>query len=236
MAFVAASFGVLLFTNQILLVVGYLVLVHVLLLRAGISSARISWLWQRMLPLAVLILVLWPLSNPGGRPVLVECWHIRITLPGIQQGVLAALRVTGLAFAVYVMLLTTDQAALVQGMVGLGLPFEWGLGLAIGLRYMPLLSGMYGTITEAQRARGWTPEREGLLRRLRAYGPTLVALAIGALRLTDALTLALAARGFRPGQPRTSRRPLRLERADRLCLLGLGVLTVALVALEWVYG
>lgn len=235
MAFVAVSFGLLLLTNQIPLVVGYLALVHVVLLRAGISSRRISWLWQRMWPLALLILVLWPLSYPEGQPVLVGWWRIRITLPGIQQGVLAALRVTGLAFAIYVMLLTTDQASLVQGLVSLGMPFEWGLGLAIGLRYLPLLLGMYGTITDAQRARGWTPEREGLLRRLRAQGPTLVALVIGSLRLTDALTLALASRGFRPGQPRTTRRPLRLGRVDFACLLGMGILTVASVAFAWGY-
>jgi len=235
MAFVGASFVVLLLTGQIPLVIGYLVLVHLALRRGGISWRRIGWLWRRIWPLTVLILLLWPLSNPVGQPVLVAWWRVRITLPGLLQGLLAALRVNALAFAVYVLLLTTDQTGLVQGLVRLGLPFEWGLALAIGLRYLPLLMGMYGTITDAQRARGWTPERAGLVRRVRAYGPTLVALVIGALRLTDALTLALAARGFRPGQPRTTRRPLRLGRMDRLCLAGLGMLSAALVALERVW-
>ncbi len=235
MTFVGASFVLLLLTGQIILVLAYLVVVHAVLRRAGIPWRRIGWLWARMWPLTLLILILWPLSNPGGEPVLVQWWWIRITLPGIGQGLLAGLRVNGLAFAVYVLLLTTDQSGLVQGLVGIGLPFEWGLALAIGLRYLPLLLGMYGTITDAQRARGWTPEEEGLVRRARAYGPTLVALVIGALRLTDGLTLALAARGFRPGQPRTTRRPLQLRWADRVCLAGIGVLTLALVAAEWIY-
>jgi energy-coupling factor transporter transmembrane protein EcfT len=91
---------------------------------------------------------------------------------------------------------------------------------------------MYGTITDAQRVRGWTPEAESLLQRLRAYGPTLVALVIGALRLTDNLTFALAARGFRPGQARTTRRPLRLRRIDHVCLAALGLLTLGLMVLE----
>jgi energy-coupling factor transport system permease protein len=144
----------------------------------------------------------------------------------------AALRVNGLALAAFVLLLTTDQTELVQGLVRLGLPFEWGLTLALGLRYLPLLHGMYGTIADAQRARGWTPEREGALRRLLAYRPALVALVIGALRLTDGLTHALAARGFRPGQPRTSRRCLRLRRVDRICLFALALLTAVLLSLE----
>jgi energy-coupling factor transport system permease protein len=232
MAFVGASFALLLLADHLILVVGYLAAVHIILWQARIPGRRIGWLWRQMAPVSLLILFLWPLSNPGGTPVLLEWWRIRITAPGVRQGLLAALRVNGLAFAVFVLLLTTSQAKLVQGLVRLGLPFEWGLTLVIGLRYVPLLHGMYGTIVDAQRARGWTPEREGVLRRLRAQGPILVALVIAALRLTDTLTLALAARGFRPGHARTTRRPLRLQAVDRLCLVGLGLLTVGVVVFE----
>lgn len=232
MAFVAASFAILLPADHIILVLGYLVTVHLLLWSGRIPARRITWLWRRMWPLTLLILLLWPLSHPVGAPVLIDWWRLRITLPGVVQGLLAALRVNGLAFAVFVLLLTTDQTALVQGLVRLGLPFEWGLTLALGLRYLPLLHGTYGTITDAQRARGWTPEREGPLRRLLAYRPTLIALVIAALRLTDRLTYALAARGFRPGHPRTIRRPLRLRRIDRICLAVLALLTAALLALQ----
>jgi energy-coupling factor transport system permease protein len=232
LAFVGASFAVLLPADHLLVVLGYLTAVHILLWRAQIPGQRIAWLWRQMWPLTLLILLLWPFSHPGGEPVLLAWWRIRITLAGVREGILAALRVNGLTFAVFVLLLTTDQNGMVQGLVRLGLPFEWGLTLALGLRYLPLLHGMYGTITDAQRARGWTPEREGLRRRLLAYRPTLIALVIAALRLTDELTFALAARGFRPGHPRTTRRPLRLRRVDRVCLAGLALLTAALLALQ----
>jgi energy-coupling factor transport system permease protein len=232
MAFVAASFAVLLPADRLVPVLGYLVAVHLLLWGARIPRERVVWLWRQMWAVSLLILLLWPLSYPVGEPVLVDWWRLRITLPGIVQGLLAALRINGLAFAAFVLLLTTDQTRLVQGLVRLGLPFEWGLTLALGLRYLPLLHGTYGTIADAQRARGWTPEREGPIRRLLAYRPTLIALVIAALRLTDRLTYALAARGFRPGQPRTARRPLRLRPVDRICLVGLALLTAALLALQ----
>lgn len=235
MAFVVASFALLVPTHRPALVLGYLVFVHVLLWHARIPGRRMAWLWRQMWPVSFLILLLWPLSHPSGSPVLLAWWRVRITLPGVRQGLLAALRVNGLAFAVFVLLLTTEQTALVQGLVRLGLPFEWGLMLALGLRYLPLLYGMYGTITDAQRARGWTPERKWLLARLLAYRPTLIALVIGALRLTDQLTFALAARGFRPGQARTTRRPLRLRRVDWACLVGLGLLTAVLTGLQLVF-
>jgi energy-coupling factor transport system permease protein len=228
-AFVGVSFLLLLLADGLVTSVAYVVLVHLLLWGARIPRGRILWLWRQMWRVSLLILVLWPLSSPVGSPVLLDWWRIRITLPGVRQGLLAALRVNALAFVVFVLLLTTDQAQLVQGLVQLGLPFEWGLTLAIGLRYLPLLYGTYGTISDAQRARGWTPERAGPVRRLRAYVPTLVALVISALRLTDTLTLALAARGFRPGHSRTTRRPLRLRRTDWACLGGLALVSAGLI-------
>jgi energy-coupling factor transport system permease protein len=229
MALVAVSFLLLLLADRLLPLLGYLVLVHGLLWGARIPWDRIRWLWSQMWAVSILILLLWPLSRPAGSPVLLDWWRIRITVPGVVEGLLAALRVNALAFAVFVLLLTTDQTQLVQGLVQLGLPFEWGLTLGIGLRYLPMLYGTYGAISDAQRARGWTPEQEGLARRLRAYVPMLVALVISALRLTDTLTLALAARGFRPGHPRTTRQPLRLRRVDWACLVVFALLSVGTV-------
>jgi energy-coupling factor transport system permease protein len=230
MAFVGVSFVVLLLAKGLLLPLGYLVLVHLLLLRgAHVPWKRIGWLWRQLWVVSLLVLMLWPLSNPTGTPVLMQWWRIRITLPGMRQGAVAALRVNALAFAMFVLLVTTDQTSLVQGLVRLGLPFEWGLTLAIGLRYLPSLYGTYGSISDAQRARGWTPERAGVVRRLRTYVPTLVALVISALRLTDTLTLALAARGFRPGYPRTTRLRLRLRTMDWVCLAGLSLLLVGTI-------
>jgi energy-coupling factor transport system permease protein len=203
---------------------GYLVAVHILLRQADIPWTRIRWLWGRMWLVSLTILLLWPLFYPFGKPVLLD-WHlVQITVPSLMEGLSNALRVIDLAFAAFVLLVSTDQTSLVQGLVSVGLPYEWGLGLAIGLRYLPLLDGTYETITDAQRARGWTPNRGSPLRRARAHIPALVALVIAALRLSDSLTLTLAARGFQPGQTRTTRRPLRMRAVDWWVLAALGLL------------
>jgi energy-coupling factor transport system permease protein len=236
LAFVGVSFLLLLPSNQLPFLAGYLAMVHLLLWTASIPLDRIRRLWQQMWPLTLLILLLWPLFYPAGQPVLWSFWRVRITLPSLLQGLTAALRVDSLAFAVFVLLVSTDQTRLVQGLVRLGMPFEGGLTLAISLRYLPLLYGVYGTITDAQRSRGWAPERGSLLSRLRAYVPTLVALVIAALRLSDALTLALAARGFRPGHPRTTYRALRLGRMDWVFLAGLWVMLCGAVGLRFALG
>jgi len=236
MGLVAASFALLLLNNQTTLMLAYLVAVHILLRRSCVPWSRIGWLWRRMWPVSLAIFLLWPLFYPAGQPVLVEWRQIRITLPSILDGLTSALRIDALAFAALVLLVSTDQTSLVQGLVGLGLPFEWGLAMAIALRYLPLLDGSYQTITQAQKARGWSPQQSSLFRRARAQGPTLVALVISALRLTDSLTRALAARGFQPGQPRTSRRPLRMAPADHWGLGASAALLLAAIALRVLAG
>jgi len=232
MAFVVASFALLLLNDQPVLMLAYLLAVHAVLRTARIPWPRIGWLWRRMWPVSLTILVLWPLFYAAGEPVLLDWWRVRITLPSLLEGLASALRVDALAFAVFVLLVSTDQTRLVQGLVKLGVPFEWGLSIAIALRYLPLLDGTYRTITDAQRARGWAPERSSLPERARAYVPTLVALVITALRLSDSLTRALAARGFQPGRPRTSRRPLHMQRPDALALALSAALLAAAVVLR----
>jgi energy-coupling factor transport system permease protein len=233
MAFAAASFTLLLLNDQLTLMLGYLVAAHVLLRTAQVPWDRIGWIWRRMWPVSLTVFLLWPLFYPAGEPVLLDWWRLRITLPSLLEGLTSALRIDALAFAAFILLVSTDQTRLVQGLVKLGLPFEWGLSMAIALRYLPLLDGTYRTITDAQRARGWSPESSSLFERARAYVPTLVALVIAALRLSDALTRALAARGFQPRHPRTSRRPLRLRPADWHALAVAAAILAAAVALRF---
>jgi energy-coupling factor transport system permease protein len=176
---------------------GMLAGVHLILLSARVPLDRLAWLWKRMLPLTVLIVILQPFfaSGPGSR-VLWQLGPLRWTVAGVLMGVVFALRVNAMAFAAAALLFTTDPTALVRGLVKLGLPYEWGLTVSLALRYLPTTYGLYESVYEAQQARAWDPSRGGLLRRLRSYLPMLVAVMIAALRMADNLGMALAARGF----------------------------------------
>lgn len=233
---VALSLITLLLFNSLLVIACFLLAFHLILVSARIPWSRIRWVWGRMWPLTLLIFLLWPLFYPQGERALLEFWRIRITDSGLLQGAAMALRVNALAFAFFVLLLSTDQTKLVRGLVKMGLPFEWGLTLAIALRYLPLLYGAYTIISEAQRARGWTVAKGDFLARLRSYAPVLVALIITALRMTDNLSLALAARGFQPGAERTYFRELRLGRADKICLFALAVSFSTFLTARFRYG
>jgi energy-coupling factor transport system permease protein len=196
----------------------FLLGIHGILWSGKVPASRLRWAWQRMWPITFLILFLWPIFYPQGNEVLLQVWRIKITTQGLVQGINTALRVDALAFAFLVLLFSTDQARLVRGLVKLGLPCEWGLILAIALRYLPTLYGIYTTVSEAQQARGWVIGEGSLIQRIKSYLPILVAVIVTALRLADNLSMALAARGFQSGAKRTYLRELELSLADKVFL------------------
>lgn len=202
--------------RHIAVLAGLLILAHLGLLVARIPLARIRWLWARLAPLLVMILILQPLFAPGKGPDLVHVGVVRLTWNGILDGVSFALRAAALAFVAGLFLLTTEPATLVQGLGRLGLPYSWGLTIGLSIRYLPTTFGLFVSVSEAQQARGWLVGQGNLIQRARSYLPILVATIIAALRLSDNLGLALAARGLGYPAQRTSLRDLRFTVWDWL--------------------
>ncbi|MFQ5811991.1 MAG: energy-coupling factor transporter transmembrane component T family protein [Anaerolineae bacterium] len=233
LAFVVVSSVLLLSFSSPFVSAAFLLGVHAMLWSGKVPASRLRWAWQRMWPITVLILLLWPIFYPQGNEVLWQVWRIRITTQGLWQGLSTALRVDALAFAFLVLLFSTNQARLVRGLVKLGLPYEWGLTLAIALRYLPTLYGIYTAVSEAQQARGWVIGEGNFVRRIKSYLPILVAVIVTALRLADNLSLALAARGFQSGAKRTYLRELELGLADKVCLPLLAVSLIVFVIVRF---
>ena len=217
LAFVAVGSLALVALTSIVALLVFLGLVHLALGSAGVPARRLLGLWRLLAPLLLVILLVQPLLSPAGDPAL-EVGPVRITAPGVALAVALALRLAALGFCWYVLLLTTRERDLVQGLVRLGLPDAWGLVLALALRYPSTLQGVYLTVREAQQARGLRLHGRGLLGSVRAQLPVLVAVMVVALRSVEQLAMALEARGFGSRPRRGSLRVLRMQAADWLAL------------------
>jgi len=204
--------------RQIGVLAGVLLLAHIALLAARIPLARLRWVWSRLLPLLLMILVLQPVFAPGTGPDLWRIGPVRWTMAGLLDGVSFALRAAALAFLAAILLLTTDSARLVQSLVKLGLPYPWGMTIGLAVRYLPETYGLFVSVTEAQQARGWTIGQGRFPQRLRSYLPVLVATIIASLRKADSLGLALAARGLGYTSRRTVLHDVQMRAADWLVL------------------
>ena len=211
-----------------------LLAVHGLLIGARVPWHSLRWLWRQMMMLLVLILLLQPFFRPAGA-TLFAVGPIRLTVGGITLAWELALRAVNIAFIIGGLLFTTEQRALVQAFVRIGLPYSWGLTLSLTLRFLPAIQDLFVAVREAQAARGWVAEGS-FIKRLRDHLPVLIAVVIGTLQLSDQLTLALAARGLgAASQPttRTTWHALQMRRSDWIALVGITLLFVGLLGLKY---
>ncbi|MHB1355441.1 MAG: energy-coupling factor transporter transmembrane component T family protein [Anaerolineae bacterium] len=224
--------SVILLSWQNLWLVAIALLVTLLVpLSAGISLKRMCSSWRLLWPMMVMIIVFTALFTPGDGAQILSVWIIRVTVGSLAHGVSLALRIAALAFIILSWLFTTDQATLTRSLIGLGLPYAWGLTLAMALRYIPTMASAFRMISDAQQARALELSKGNPLQRARAYLPITVAMLITALRTAEALSRALVSRGYGSDHRRTNWRPLDFRTVDIVWLIALPiVLGVALWA------
>ncbi|HLI50677.1 MAG TPA: energy-coupling factor transporter transmembrane component T [Thermomicrobiaceae bacterium] len=214
----------LLLWNNIYFFVAALLLVQLALWASGFSWRRIGAVWKMLLAFLVLIVILWPIFNRGGTPVLLHAGPLIITGQAILAGCVAAGRIISITFIFVLWLGTTGQRELVRGFVRLGLPFSLGMAVTIGLRFIPTFAGVFETVSQAQRSRGLILPSRGV-RWAKAMIPILVAALVTALRMSEQLGWTLEARGFGAPVRRTVLHELEMRPIDWLLL---GIVVVAL--------
>lgn len=230
--------GALLFVvvNNVLGLALLVLIIHVLLLTSHVPGRYIWWVWRQLLRVVIIIVGLWPFFSQAPGPVLFTLGPLTVTWTSLLIGIATALRVVGMSLLFFVVLFTTRQNELVRGLVRLGLPFEWGLTLAIAMRYVPTFTHAVGQIQEAQAARGWRVDRGDVTGRLRGMIPVLVALIISVLRTSDSLGMALAARGVGSGRPRTVWKDIEFSALDWITLGLVAVITATLLYARFALG
>ncbi len=193
--FVASSLLILLIFKNVFIMLTALVLVHLLHWSAHIPKDRFVFVWKTLLPVSLLMFILWVIFYPTGDPI-VQVWLIKLTSLSIAQGLVLGFRIMAMAFVVFAWLYTTDHQSMVRSLVKLKIPFEWGLVLALALRYIPTFQSMYVLITEAQQTRALNISHGTGFRRVRIMMPVFVAMVISSLRASDQLAKALESRAF----------------------------------------
>lgn len=207
-----------------------LVLIHIGLLTSRVPLRQIGWVWRQLRRVLLVVVLAYPLLARVPGPVLWSWGPVSITTAAVMAGLMTATRVIGMSLLFFLLLFTTRQNELVRGLVRLGLPFEWGLTLAIALRYIPTFGRAVEQMQEAQAARGWQPG--GSLRtRVQGVIPVVIALVIEVVRTADTLGMALAARGVGSGRPRSVWRDIRLQPVDWAVMVVALLLTAG--ALAW---
>ena len=140
------------------------------------------------------------------------------------------LRVFAVAVPGVIVFATTDPTDLADALVqNAKAPARFAIGALAAFRLIPLLGQEWQMLSLARRARGIDAGRNPLAK-LRLFGSTAFALLVGALRRGGRLAVAMDARGFDAGTPRSYARRQVFGRADAALLIGAAVLSGAALA------
>jgi len=197
-------------------------------------GVRYRVLARRVWPLALaaagilVTMVLFAADRTG--PLLVTLGPFAITTGVLVNALGLMLRVFAVALPGVIVFATTDPTDLADALVqNAKAPARFALGALAAFRLIPLLGEEWQMLTLARRARGIDAGRNPLAR-LALFGSTAFALLVGALRRGGRLALAMDARGFDSGLPRTHARRQTFGRADTALLVGAGLLATAFLA------
>lgn len=150
----------------------------------------------------------------------------------VTTGVLGAalgliLRIFAVALPGVIVFATTDPTDLADALVqNARAPERFAIGALAAFRLLPLLGAEWQMLTLARRARGVDAGRNPVAK-VRLFAATGFALLVGALRRGGRLAVAMDARGFDSGIPRTHARRQVFTRADGLLLAGAAALAAA---------
>jgi len=196
------------------------------LLCLPLTGLRLATVLRRLLPIAIfapiagISMLLY--AEPAGR-VYWSFGFATISEDSIALAIAVSLRVIALGLPTILLFGGTDPTELADALSQVArLPSRFVLGILAGTRMLGLFLDDWRTMSLARRARG-VGDR-GVLRRFFSMAFVLLVFAV---RRGSKLALAMEARGFGSGIPRTWSRPSRMHPRDAVALFG-GVLIMVL--------
>jgi energy-coupling factor transport system permease protein len=203
-------------------------------------GVRYRVLARRAWPLALaavgvlVTMVLFAADRSGA--LLFSLGPFEVTTAVVSVALGLVLRVFAVALPGIIVFATTDPTDLADALVqNAHAPARFAIGALAAFRLIPQLGEEWRTISLARRARGIDAGGNPLAK-LRLFGSTAFALLVGALRRGGRMAVAMDARGFDAGTPRTFARRQVFGRADWVLLVVAGVLPAAILTISVVTG
>ncbi len=199
-------------------------------------GVRVLWRSTRMFAVVLLIMGLFNmLVVRSGTPLLhIGAWALT-TAGGLAVAALYTIRFMLVIVLGAVIMLTTTPTALTDAFESMMSGFrkvlhvqEIALVMSLALRFLPTIADETVSIRDAQAARGGSIETGLPTQRVRAMCAIIVPIFAGVIRHADNLALALDARCYQEGEPRSHWHALRMHARDWWFLAGVAVVLCAL--------
>jgi len=168
------------------------------LIFAACLGKSIFSLWKLktiILTIFTVSVLMWSILLPG-KTVLYSIGPLVIRQEALLVALARGLRLISLLTTGILFLTTTSVEEFTFGLHRLGLPYRACFSLTLAFRLTPLFVETAKNIVTAQRTRGLEIEIGGPLRRLKSYFPVLIPVIVSGFHRSNALAVALEAKGF----------------------------------------
>lgn len=215
----------------------YLVMMAILLAALMWSGVGVVTLLRNLRPILILVAVTFVyhiLFSERQSAPLFDIFGFAVTIGGVSKAAFFSLRLLLFVSMVFLVTLTNSPSELAEAITKLlqplgkiGLPIqELGLILFIAIRFIPILYEEFVTVRNAQVIRG-VDFKGSLMNRIRKTSSVLIPVLVSAIGRADELALAMEARGYRSGRPRTYFSRARFDGHAWLFMIGSLALTAA---------
>jgi energy-coupling factor transport system permease protein len=183
--------------------------------------------WPLVLAAGGVVVTMVLFAADRGGTLLVALGPFAITTGVALTALALMLRIFAVALPGIIVFATTDPTDLADALVqNARAPARFAIGALAAVRLLPLLGQEWQMLTLARRARGIDAGRNPVAK-LRLFASTAFGLLVGALRRGGRLAVAMDARGFDSGAPRTFARRQRFGPADAALVAGAAALSAA---------
>lgn len=192
--------------------------------------------WPLLLSAAGIVVTLVLFAAERSGRVLVEAGPVVITSGVLLTALGLVLRMLAVALPGVIVFATTDPTDLADALIqNAKAPARFAIGALAAFRLVPLLEQEWQMISMARRARGVDASRNPVAK-LRLFVSTAFALLVGAIRRGTRLAVAMDARGFAAGTPRTVARHQRFTAADGALIVVAALLAGSALAVSVALG
>ena len=153
---------------------------------------------------------------------------------GLRHGAIQGLRSASILSLGLLMCWTTDSRAMLNGLVGLRVPYSVAFMVVTAVRFLPIIITEVTTVITVQRLRGFNPKRfgSGIIRTsLNILTPTLS----NCVRRTGTLAVSVQSRAFRANTERTYLKKLKFSEFDKAVVTICIFAAVSIVIIKLLY-
>jgi energy-coupling factor transport system permease protein len=194
--FLLTFVAILLFQDPIWMIpITILVVIQLLISGAVKNLRRIRYV---LIVLTISSLVLWNLFASGETQLF---W--RISAESLKFSIARTLLMILMISTGMVLISSTRNEELVNGMIKLGMPYRVGFAISTSLRLVPTIASSAVIISQAQRSRGLDLDSGNLIQKIKKFLPLLVPVFISTIRSTNIFGMALESKGFGAREKRT---------------------------------